>query len=255
MTFKERIRYIKLLAAKIGVLQTINYLLQRKLKSKGVFVKVRVPNLPNVIFLRNKTYDIHIFYQIFVKEDMEFNYSDSISTIMDCGANIGLSTLYFKRRFPHAKIISIEPEKRNYELLIKNTRYYSNIYTLQNGVYGEDCNLQVIDIGEGESSYRTLTINNHEKMLHTIPCLSINSVMNEFELNKIDILKMDIEGSEKQCLLSPKTEWLKKTKFFLVEIHEAIYPGLKKEILNLISSDSTISTNGEYTIVVNNSFV
>jgi FkbM family methyltransferase len=187
-----------------------------------------------------------------VKEDLKFDYGNSVETILDCGANIGLSTLYYQRRFPQAKIISIEPEKRNYNLLIKNTVNYTNISTLENGVYGEDCDLKVVDIGEGEASYRTTYFEEAKKVLQTISCRSINSIMNEFGLSKIDILKMDIEGSEKECLFSREIEWLEKTRYFLVEIHENIYPGLKKEMLRLIPSVSKILNSGEYTIIVNN---
>ena len=252
MHIKQRITYINSLIGKIGALNSMSYLLQRKLKPKGALVKIRVPGLRHTIFLRNKTYDIHIFYQIFVKEDLQFDYGDSVTTILDCGANIGLATLYYQRRFPKAKIISIEPEKRNYNLLIKNTGNYANISTLENGVYGEDCDLKVVDIGEGEASYRTMYFEEPEKVLQTISCRSINSVMDEFGLFKIDILKMDIEGSEKECLFSKKIEWLAKTRYFLVEIHENIHPGLKKEILGLIPSTSRICNSGEYTIIINN---
>lgn len=252
MRIKERITYINSLVAKIGFIHTASYLIQRKLRSKGALVKVHVPGLNHTIFLRNKTYDIHIFYQIFVKEDLQFEYKDSVKTILDCGANIGLATLYYQKKFPQAKIISIEPEKRNYNLLIKNTEGYPNISTLENGVYGSDCGLEVVDIGEGEASYRTMGVNENQKVLQTISCRSINSLIDEFELNKVDILKMDIEGSEKECLFSPKIEWLSKTRYFLVEIHENIYPGLKKEILKIIPPTSKIFNRGEYTIIVNN---
>lgn len=78
--------------------------------------------------------------------------------------------------------------------------------------------------------------------------------MKEFRLNKIDILKMDIEGSEKECLLSPKIEWLERTKYLLMEIYENIHPGLTQQVSNKIESlpsSFVTSKSGEYTVIKN----
>lgn len=251
MNTKKRIEYILSHVKKIGFLETGRYFIQRLLKSKGSLITMNIPNVPYPIYLRNKTYDTHIFYQIFIQEDLALDYGEGASTILDCGANIGLSTIFYKRKFPKARIISVEPEKSNYELLLKNTKNYVNIVSLKNGVSGSDCELSVIDIGEGEASYRILENEKKGKMLETIHCKSINTIIEEFEIQQIDILKMDIEGSEKQCLFEGDVKWLQKTKWFLLEIHENIYPGLKKEILTIIPSSSTISTKGEYTVIQN----
>lgn len=252
MDIKSRVKDIFLHMRQIGFFSTFNYFIQRVYKNKGTLIKLHLHGLPYPIFLRNKTYDIHIFHQIFIKKNLLFNYKKPVTTIMDCGANIGLATLYYQIKFPGVQIISIEPEQNNFNLLIKNTESYPNIIALKNGVYSKDCYLNVIDIGEGEASYRLMEGNEIGKVIETISCRSIDSLMNEFKIPKIDILKMDIEGSEKQCLLSPNIEWLKHTEYFLLEIHENIYPGLQHEILDLMPNPSKISFNGEYTLILNN---
>src|SRR6185312_7844188 len=99
MNIENRIKYIFLHIKKIGFISTINYFLQRLLKPKGKLIKLHIESLPHAIFLRNKTYDVYIFYQIFMKEDLLLNYENAISTIIDCGANIGLATLYYQKKF------------------------------------------------------------------------------------------------------------------------------------------------------------
>ena len=252
MNFEKRLKYIFIHIRKIGFVSTIDYFLQRLLKSKDMLIKLNIGSLPHSIFLRNKTYDVFIFYQIFIKEDLLFDYKPPVSTILDCGANIGLATLYYQKKFPGARIISIEPENDNYELLLRNTKDYSNIITLKTGVFSEDCDLNVVDIGEGEASYRIMRNPGPWKIIQTVKCRSINSIMKEFLFPEIDILKMDIEGSEKECLFANDIEWLQKTKHFLLEIHENIHPGITNKILELIPSSSKISTHGEYTIIENN---
>jgi FkbM family methyltransferase len=209
MNIQKRIRFIFLHVEKIGILATLSYFLQRIILPKNQLIGLKLKGLPHEVFLRNKTYDVHIFYQIFIQEDLFLNYEEGISTILDCGANIGLATLYYQRMFHNVRIIAIEPENENYRLLVKNTQKYSNISVLRNGVFEADCDLNVIDIVNGEASYRLLRIPIGGKIIQSIVCRNINSLMKEFKLSKIDILKMDIDGCEKECLLSPNIEWLK----------------------------------------------
>ncbi|MGN6605067.1 MAG: FkbM family methyltransferase [Ginsengibacter sp.] len=254
MTFQNRLKFLILHVQKIGFFTTVSYIVQRLLKRKGQLIGLHLRGLSHTVYLRNKTYDTNIFYQIFVQEDLFLNYEEDIATVVDCGANIGLATLYFQREFPNAAIIAIEPENENYNLLLKNTGNYSNVSALRIGVFDEDCDLSVIDIGEGEASYRLARKPTKGKVIQKIPCRSIDSLMEEFGIDKIDILKMDIEGSEKECLLSPKTEWLRKTKYLLMEIHENIHPGLTQQVSNKIESTGTsfvTSKNGEYTLIKN----
>src|SRR5438105_2732424 len=57
---------------------------------------------------------------IFVNHCYAFRSGTQSPLILDCGANIGLSTLYFKRAFPNARIIAFEPDPRVYEALVHN---------------------------------------------------------------------------------------------------------------------------------------
>lgn len=254
MNLLSRVKYIVKHIKKIGAFATLNYFIQRITVAKNVLIKVTVPGLLSPVLLRNKTYDINIFYQIFIAEELLFDFKGDINTIMDCGANIGLSTLYFRRKFPAAKIISIEPENNNYALLQKNTGGYSDIICINTGVYGSDCNLVLVDIGEGEASYRVMESAGHYKVIDNISCRGIDSLVNEYNLTGINILKMDIEGSEYACMFSSQIDWLKKTNYLLIEIHENMHPGMTNDIHKILPSGSTVSYNGEYTIITNDIF-
>ena len=252
MTIPTRINFIVYHVKKIGILATVSYFFQRLIRPKDDLITLKLNGLPHKVFLRNKTYDVHIFYQIFIREDLNFKYgTESVSTILDCGANIGLSSLYYHRKYRSARIVAVEPESRNFEILIKNTCKYKDIICMKTAVFGEDRELNVIDVGTGEASYRVMYSNEKGKVLNRISCRSINSLMKELNLWKIDILKMDIEGSEKECLFSDNTDWLGKTKYFLLEIHEAIHPGITKAICDIFPATTKISYNGEYTLIEN----
>ena len=102
---------------KIGFIATISYFFQRLILKKDALIKLKIPFGTDLILLRNKSYDTHIFYQIFIKEDLAFvkNMQHPVNVIIDAGANIGLSTIYLKNIFPNAAILSIEPSAVNFE--------------------------------------------------------------------------------------------------------------------------------------------
>lgn len=62
-----------------------------------------------------------LFREIFVDEEYQyFVANDQRPVIIDCGANIGLATLYLKWKFPNAQIHALEPDPTAFELLKKN---------------------------------------------------------------------------------------------------------------------------------------
>ncbi len=62
---------------------------------------------------------LHALEEIFIDEIYKLNLEEK-ATIIDCGANIGLSILYLKRQTPTAHIIAFEPDEKNFSILEKN---------------------------------------------------------------------------------------------------------------------------------------
>lgn len=74
-------------------------------------------------------FDIHFFmphlflfgfYEIFFRDIYFFSADNQTPFILDCGANIGLATLYFKMLYPQSNIIAFEPSPNCFTLLTKN---------------------------------------------------------------------------------------------------------------------------------------
>ena len=111
--------------------------------------------------------------------------------IIDCGANIGLASIYFK---DWARVIyAIEPSSRNYECLVKNTIPYGNIKPFQVGL-------------AARTSYEWLRTNGGSPIgeslfgdgapVEQVKLLSIEDFMNEQKIDHVDLLKIDTEGAE-----------------------------------------------------------
>jgi FkbM family methyltransferase len=183
-------------------------------------------NFLHPIFLRNASTDINVFSQVIYDKEYELNYRLNPSVIVDCGANIGLASIYFKNRFPKAKIIAIEPERSNFEILKKNTERYSNIYCINCGIWPHSTNLKISNRNCDNWGFRVEETESKEE--NSIEAISIDDIMKRFQLDHIDILKIDIEGSEQKVFESNVDKWLPFVKVIVIELHDGIVKNCAK---------------------------
>lgn len=144
--------------------------------------------------------------------------------IIDAGANIGLFSLIMASKYPNSHIIALEPDRRNYELLTLNTKEVANIQCLNAGLWNENCKLKLVNPGCASLSYRFI-----QSRDEGIDALSINAIMQQNSIDHIDILKMDIEGSEKDVFMK-NTAWCRCVGLYFIEMHERYAPGCQAKI-------------------------
>jgi hypothetical protein len=83
------------------------------------------PNKP-IYLLGMKLYSfsldtlLFLVNEIFLRRDYAFAPDRDAPVVIDCGSNIGISILFFKKLRPQAKIIGFEPDKKTFELLSRN---------------------------------------------------------------------------------------------------------------------------------------
>lgn len=186
-------------------------------------------------FLRIPSSDTKVFQQIFESGDYDFNLTRIPNVIVDAGANIGLASIYLANKFPYSKIIAIEPEENNYEILKQNVEQYANIIPVRAALWHIDTILNVVDIGRGEWSYMTQTRGEINKdcsdFLHETRAITVNTLMNQHAIDHIDIFKIDIEGAERE-VFSDTSSWIEKVDILIVELHERMKPGCNRSFYN-----------------------
>lgn len=153
--------------------------------------------------------------------------ADDVKYILDCGANIGLFSMIYAEKYPAAKIIAVEPERENYKVLCMNTKENNNIITLQNGIWNRKADLKVIPRDTGAYGFMVQECVDGQGDVEGI---SISNLMVKYDFPRIDILKMDIEGSELEVITRNSAEWLNKTGILILETHERIRAGSEKEV-------------------------
>ncbi|WP_445731692.1 FkbM family methyltransferase [Mariniflexile sp.] len=198
-------------------------------KYKRFYILLKGYRFP--VVLRNNTTDVTVFYQVFLARSYSIKVKEMPRVIIDCGANIGLSAVFFKNKFPEAKIIALEPEHSNFEMLKKNTKMYEGIHCINKGIWNKSTNLIIKDNNLGNWGFMVEEVDNDS----TISATSIEEIMCEFNIDHIDILKVDIEGSEKELFERNFEKWLSKTKILIIELHDGLRAGASKSVFNAIS--------------------
>ncbi|TQI71528.1 FkbM family methyltransferase [Gramella sp. Hel_I_59] len=179
---------------------------------------------------RDPSSDLDVFQQIFFwseylpvvksyKNHFKFP-GGKVLNIIDAGGNIGLTSLFFLKIFKNCNIICLEPDIGNYEVLNYNLPKNKNVSLLNAALWSSNSKVEIInDFRDRLDWARRVKEINHEK---GIPAFSVNQLMKDFNWSVIDILKIDIEGAEKEVFTSKDADlsFLQFTKCIAMEIHD-----------------------------------
>ena len=129
--------------------------------------------------------------EIFISQQYEKGKVKKDMVVMDVGANIGLASLYFK---DWAKTIyALEPNPRNYECLVENTKAYPHIKTFNVGLAAKTA---TEELRSGEPYPIAESLFGEGPVKTSVNLVSIEQFMNEQKIEHVDLLKMDTEGAE-----------------------------------------------------------
>ena len=154
--------------------------------------------------------------------------------ILDCGGNIGSAAVYFANKYPDAQIYSVEPEKDNFKLLKFNTALYENIHPIKSALWDKETFIRVEDRGFGKVGFMTFETN--ADALDAFRTTTVAKLLAESGFDEIDLLKVDIEGAEKEVFSAPDVdEWLPKVKVLVIELHDRMKRGCSYEFFKAVS--------------------
>jgi FkbM family methyltransferase len=216
---------------------------------RGRTIPVRVPGLPAPIWLRAQTTDVRVFDQLFIRTELALALRDAPASIVDAGANIGLAALWLARRYPGARIVALEVEAGNYAMLQRNTAAYPNIEARQVGLWSRPATLAVAagDAGEG-GEWGFVVTEVPPDTPGAIPATDVASLVDGFG-GRIDLLKIDIEGSEVEVFSSGAERWIDRIGVIAVEPHDAWAPGGTAAIRRAAGTRFDESRCGEYLVL------
>jgi FkbM family methyltransferase len=195
--------------------------------------KIRVHGLPQPVFARLGTSDRSTLQQVFINREYDCPspvhnravhdfYEDVLSrskvpVIIDCGANIGLASLWYTRLFPRAKIIAVEPEPENFRILRMNIVGYPNIVAVHGAVSDRRTSVSMTNVGDEPWAWETVETSDGDVSTYTIP--SLKEIIPDAVLM---IVKIDIEGGE-VALFRSNVEWVPETPVVVFEAHDWLF--------------------------------
>lgn len=177
------------------------------------------------VVLRPGTTDQNVYDQVFTDHEYEDIDFGTPEFIIDAGAHIGMSTIFFATRFPKATVVAVEPESSNYRLLCRNVVKCGNVKPVQAGLWGRSGKLRIQDPEAETWGFRVA----EDEQQGEIDALSIPDLMKLFGRTSIDVLKIDIEGAEIE-VLNESPPWLSSVRMLLVELHDRFRPGCSKAL-------------------------
>ena len=188
------------------------------------------PSIPHAIHYRPGTSDgwTILDWLLQLTTDNAHLPPGPLSTIVDLGANIGVTSCLFACLYPEAQIVSVEPELSNYELLCRNTAPWPSITAVNAAVWGEKCRLCLLDPHEGHWGVRVIPSPDGEN--GGPPCLTMAEIIQGYDLRSVDLLKINIEGAEKAIFESPDLDrWLGRVGLIVIKLHPQV-PGAAETV-------------------------
>lgn len=160
--------------------------------------------------------DLAALREVFLDHEYEHAELQDVKTIFDIGANIGVASIYFALRYPDARVYAFEPNPALFERLKQITKAFSNIRPYQRAVADTE-GTRVLYTHPDAPLSGSLVNRNEAWGSVSVETSSVSSLVKEFGIERVDMLKFDIEGGE-QWLFNHEQD-RKILRYIIGEVH------------------------------------
>ncbi len=213
----------------VGLLRTASAALCRS----TTLITVKRPEIDHPFQLRSPSSDVATYKHIFRRREYEFECEVEPQTILDAGANSGLASIYFANRYPNARIIAVEPEQANYDLLVKNVEPYPQVIPVRAALWNRNETIELVDPGLGEWGYMTRATSDPEitaPLLQEVEGITVDQLMERYQCTSIDLMKLNVEGAERE-IFEDCGGWIDRVHAVVVKMHDRLKPGCESSVL------------------------
>lgn len=223
-----------------------------KFSSARPRVEVHLAQYPASIRARPRTSDVPTFEKVFIFGEYDFPYPiEAPGLIIDAGANVGYATVFFANRYPSSTVLAVEPEQSNYEILRQNTEAYPNVQALRSALWSTNAPLRIENPSADFWEFRVSLAGEAGPDICT--SVTVPQLMAMAHSETVDILKIDIEGAEKELFETGADAWLNRVRVIVIELHDRIRSGCSTSFYRATSQLSFNQfTMGENVVLVRN---
>lgn len=192
--------------------------------SRGSMTSVNMPGLEGPVFARLGTSDFAVIHEVLVENEygpvLDVVPKDA-GLIVDLGANVGISCRVWRRAFPRATVVCVEPDAGNFKVLEANAKAAGgDVRCVQVCVSDKPGTVQLMAGGAGEWAIRMAK--EGEKGYAQVEAVRLDTLLDRLKLaGPIDLLKIDIEGAERALFEDRASAgWLSRVRVMVVELEE-----------------------------------
>lgn len=166
-------------------------------------------------YYANEIIDLHVLGEIFLDKNYDCDLGSNPKVMLDIGANIGVSCIYFKLKYPNMVIHALEPNIRLNKKFYKNTSTFDGIFLYNVAITNKNTSVHLIT-GKDHLSAK-ISYEKNQSNYNTVRGCSVMDFMDSLKLGSVDIIKCDAEGAEEYLLGYGSLSDI--CKFFVCEIH------------------------------------
>lgn len=228
-------------------------ILARRLLNKSTPLSVEVParggEEASTIILRPTDSDLFVASQVFgwreyeLPRELEAGLATLVRSwcaggkvpiIVDGGANIGYSSLFFASKFPESTVLAVEPNPESHELLIRNVSRRPNVVPVQAALWRDEDGVNLEFEEHGSWAVRTVAPRRDHSVTRSV---TLERLTENIAGGRLLICKLDIEGAEREvCAASARI--LRSAACVIVETHDFLFNdgGCRAAVIDALAS-------------------
>jgi FkbM family methyltransferase len=193
---------------------------------------LRWPGYAHPFRLRLNGSDLKTFVEVIADNQYELPIETEPKVIVDAGANIGLASVFFAVHYPCAQVLAIEPDSGNCDLFLENTKAYRNVRLTRAALWTRCGRVMLSGQGGSTSAFRVEDAGGTsqargDSILTEVEAVDMVTLMSNHAADRVDVLKVDIEGSEAEVFRSSST-WIERVECIAIELHDRFTPGCSR---------------------------
>jgi FkbM family methyltransferase len=178
----------------------------------------------------DSVFDLNVIEELYMHGEYDAQLGDA-RLVVDAGSNIGLAAIDFALRCPHARIVAIEPDPTALTKLVRNVRAFPQI-SVAPVALAASSGLRPFWSGPATWASGFSRTASHQALI-VVPTKTLDQVLIEAGFfDDIDILKLDVEGAEREVLSS--FTGLGSTRMVIGEVHGPPDSLASREVLTFV---------------------
>lgn len=171
--------------------------------------------------------------------------------VIDIGAGIGDFSIFAAHIRPDAVVYAYEPFPESHRLLIENLSLngIKNVHSFQQAVWSREDQLS-LDVSSGEPlqiASQASTSTHQDDDLLNVQAISLEQILGNHHLERVDLLKLDCEGAEYQILMCAPGSVLLKVDRIIMEYHDLDDERNHRKLVSFLQAmDFSVTTNANF---------